>query len=200
MSRLRDNSPWTVVLGLILVLAVVAIASASCKKKAEPEPVPTAPAAPVETWVTYAPEGEGFEILAPKAFECTPQKVPTDAGEIEVISCLAQPSEQRMYIFVRGDMPEALVAGKDPLELVQGARDGLVQQYSGYVDVEKPVALGEFKGLETGMQGTYQGVNFYIKARYFLVKNRLYQLYVVCQRGFEGAADFGKYLESFKLK
>ncbi len=200
MSRLRNKASWTVVSGLILAMVVLLTASVGCGKKAEPEPPAPEPAPPAETWVTYAPEGEGFEILAPKAFDCTPQKVPTDAGDIDVISCLAQPSEQRMYIFVRSDMPEALVAGKDPLELVQGARDGLVQQYSGYVDVEKPVALGEFKGLETGMQGTYQGVSFYIKARYFLVKNRLYQLYVVCQRGFEGAADFGKYLESFKLK
>lgn len=200
MNRLRRQAPWAAVLGLTLVLAVLLIATASCKKKAEPEPVPAAPAAPVETWVTYAPDGEGFEILAPQAFECTTQQVPTEVGDITAVSCLAQPSEQRMYILVRSDMPEALVAGKDPLELVQGARDGLVRQYSGYVDAEKPVALGDYKGLETGMQGTFQGTRFYIKARFFLVKNRLYQLYVVCQHGFEGAADYGKYLDSFKLK
>jgi|GEM_PF-5952160 len=200
MNRLRRQAPWAVVLGLTAVLAVLLAASASCKKKAEPEPVTTSPAAPVETWVTYAPEGESFEILTPQAFECTTQQVPTEAGDIAAVSCLAQPSEQRMYIFVRSDMPEALVAGKDPLELVKGARDGLVRQYSAYVDVEKPGALGEAKGLEIGMQGAFKGTNFYIKARFFLVKNRLYQLYVVCQRGFEGAADFGKYLDSFKLK
>lgn len=200
MTRLRKNMPGAVFLGMMLVLAVLLTVSAACKKKAEPEleAAPTAP--PVETWVIYAPEGESFEILTPVAFTCNAQKVPTDAGEIDHVSCLAQPSEQRMYILVRGDMPEALIAGQDAKSLIQGARDGLVKQYTGIVEQETPITLGEYPGLQVAINGTYQGANFYLRARFYLVKNRLYQLYIVVQRGFEGAADFDKYFDSFKLK
>jgi hypothetical protein len=200
MHRFRKSESLAVILGMSLVLAFMLAVSAACQKKAVPEPVAPAPAPAAETWVTYTSDDGAFEILAPVAFSCSAKKVPTDSGDIAYVSCLAQPSEQRMYILVHSDMPEALIAGQDAQKLLQGARDGLVKQYYGYVEKETPLTVGEYPGLETRMTGSFQGTNFYVWARFYLVKNRLYQIYVVAQKGFEAASDYDKYFGSFTLK
>ena len=97
-------------------------------------------------------------------------------------------------------MPEALVTGQDAIKLLQGARDGIVQKFRGYLEAETPLTLGEHKGLGIRMTGTSEGVSFDIRSRFYLIRNRLYQLNIIVQRGFEGIADADKYFGSFKLK
>ncbi len=189
-----------VLFGLIPGLAFVLALSAACKKQPPAEPEDAKPAPPVETWVLHAPEGEGFEILTPVAFTRTNDKVATEAGDIAYISLIAQASEKLLYMLVYSDMPGALVTGQDGQKLLQGARDGIVQQYRGYLEKETPITLGEHPGLETRMTGSSQGVNFDVRSRFYLVRNRLYQLNIIVQRGFEGIADADKYFGSFKLK
>jgi hypothetical protein len=199
MSPLRKNAP-VVFMGLILALAFGLVASTACKKQPPVEAEKTEPAPPVETWVKHALEGEGFEILTPVAFTRTDDKAATDAGEIAFVNLMAQASEKLLYTLVYSDMPEALVTGQDAMKLLQGARDGIVRQFRGYLEKEAPITLGEHQGLETRMTGTSQGVNFDIRSRFYLVKNRLFGLHIIVQRGFEGIADADKYFGSFKLK
>lgn len=188
-------------MGMTIGLTVLLAFSGACRKAAEPEAAETPqPAPPAETWISFAPAGEGFEILTPSAFTRTEDKVATEAGDIAYVTYMSQPSEKRAYVLVHNDMPEALVTGQDAQKMLQGARDGLVRQYRGYVDHEAPISLGEFPGLETGMQGAAQGTNFYVKSRFYLVGNRLYQIYVLVEKGYEGTADTDKYFNSFKLK
>jgi hypothetical protein len=42
--------------------------------------------------------------------------------------------------------------------------------------------------------------NFFIKARFYLVQNRLYQIHALAGKGYENVEAFDKYIGSFKLK
>ncbi len=199
MSLLRKRAP-VVFMSLVLALAFGLAASTACKKQPPAEAEAPAPTPPVETWVMHAPEGEGFEVLTPVAFTRTDDKAATEAGDIAYVNLMAQASEKLLYTLVYSDMPEALVTGQDPLKLLQGARDGIVRQFRGFLEKEAPITLGEHQGLETRMTGTSEGVSFDIRSRFYLVKNRLFGLHIIVQRGFEGIADADKYFGSFKLK
>lgn len=198
MQRQWKKAP-VAVLGL-LVLAALFAASAACKKQPPAEPEVAKPAPPVETWVLHAPEGEGFEILTPVAFTRTDDKVATEAGDIAYVNYMAQPTPKYLYVLIHSDMPEALVAGQDVQKLLKDTGEAIVKQFSGYKEAEKAIALGEHPGLELSLTGQAQGTRFFVRARIYLVKNRLYQIYAMAEHGYEGAADYSKYLDSFKLK
>lgn len=188
--------------GLSLVLILTLLPACGGKGKSEAGPAQdTAPAAPpAETWISYTPPEGGFEVLAPKAFTRTEDKTPTEAGEIAYVNLMAQDGTHLLYSLVYSDMPETLVASGDPQKLLQGARDGVARQFRGYVEKEAAITLGEYPGLEIRIQGTSEKINLDIRSRFYLVKNRLYQLNIIVQRGYEGLADAGKYFGSFKLK
>ncbi|MCJ7613097.1 MAG: hypothetical protein MUP19_12640 [Candidatus Aminicenantes bacterium] len=112
---------------------------------------------------------------------------------------IAQPNFRHIYIIVFSDMPEALITG-NPQEQMRGAREGIINQFQGTITQEKDITLDGNSGLETTMTGSSQGMNVTLKVRFYLVKNRLFQVYALSEQGYEDPAAMDKYLDSFKLK
>jgi hypothetical protein len=182
------------------LLALILTGLPACSKAQKSEAELKKPTVDFDTWMVFKSAEDGFEILTPRSFTKTTDKVATEAGEIPYSNYIAQPNYRQIYVVNVSDSPEGLIAGKDPLVLLQGARDGLIQQYSGTLEKEKPIALDGHQGLEVQFSGTEKATNFLVRARFFLVKNRLYQLYAMTEKEYEVQGAFDKYLGSFKLK
>jgi hypothetical protein len=192
----------------IIFLSLILIVLPSCKKSDEAKSEGGASTAAeskkssenFDTWTLFTSEESGFSILTPRTFSKTIDKTPTEAGEISYTQFMAQPNYRHIYIVVTSDMPENLIAGKDPQKLLEGGREGVVNQFQGTVTQEKAISLDGNPGLESIMTGATQGMNVLVKVRFYLVKNRLYQVYAMAEKGYEDMVAFDKYLDSFKLK
>jgi len=102
--------------------------------------------------------------------------------------------------FDRYDFAEALVKGKDPEVLIRGGAKGFVSHLNGTGTSEKMISLGDSKGMELVLTGSSQGVPLFAKGRFYLVRNKMYQICVVAEKGKEDLIAIDKFLDSFKVK
>jgi hypothetical protein len=169
------------------------------KETAAAEKVETTPS-PFDSWQEYSSDRYGFSISTPRAFEESTQKTPTEVGDIDVITLIAQAEDSTTYVATYSEFPEQIVKAGEPLELLRGGKQGVVDLLNGTVTSERELSLDGNPGLEIILTGTAQGYNIAAKGRFYLVKNRLYQIYVMAQQGKENTEATAKFLDSFRLK
>jgi len=164
------------------------------------EPSPAAPVADkYSDWVEYGSEPHLFTILTPKSFEVSRDKTQTAAGEIELITYLAELGSVA-YGVVCNDFPPDFMSKTDPSTLLKNGSNGFVNQFSGKVSGEQVLSLEGHPGLEITLTGVTQGIDIFAKGRFYLVGDRLYQVTVIAEKGKEDLEAINKFLGSFKLK
>jgi len=206
--RMLKNGP--VILLLSLGVFLISACGKSKEKPAAPETPPAAETAAAETaappitnayagWVEYGSEPDGFTILTPKSFDLYRAKTPTDAGEIEIITYLAE-MPTVAYGVVCNDFPEEFMAKTDPNLLLKNGGKGFVDKLNGTLTGERLLSKGGIAGLEITMKGIQQEVELFGKARFYIVGNRLYQVAAMAEKGKENLPEIDYFLDSFKLK
>jgi NADH dehydrogenase/NADH:ubiquinone oxidoreductase subunit G len=152
----------------------------------------TLAAAQAPEWKAYTYASEGFSISLPSAPQQNKDNVVTDAGTIETRSYLVELARAALFIGVSDFDKRA--AQSDPDKLLQGARDGALQNSKSHLVSEKKLMLGIYPGIE--FEGASDEAHF--TARVYLVGTRMYQTLVVAPIGqtYDGASRF---LDSFQL-
>jgi len=98
------------------------------------------------------------------------------------------------------DYPEEMVKESDPEKILDGSRDGAVRNANGKLVLENKISLDGNPGRELVIDAKGKGgQDATMKARVFLVKNRLYQVMVVAPKGQVSGAEIDDFLKSFKL-
>jgi hypothetical protein len=156
---------------------------AACGGSGSPQP-------PVE----FKSETGGFSITTPYALKETTQSVDTEAGKIEIHMFSAEQGQQAWMVGY-SDYPPEIVEASDAEGLLGASRDGAVSNVNGELVSDAPVSLNEHPGRE--FTASAQGLS--LRARIFLVENRLYQIMAVVPKGQENSEEVDRFLQSFQL-
>jgi hypothetical protein len=143
-------------------------------------------------WKPYSYPADGFQASFPSAPEVQKKEIPTDAGTFQLRSYIG--TDGAVAIFVGVCDYGASTNGKDPDVLLQGAKNGALQNSSSHLVSEKKTTFGIYHGLNFEAQSDAA----YFTARIYMVGSTLYQTLVVAPLG-KPYADTSRFLDSFQL-
>jgi hypothetical protein len=143
-------------------------------------------------WKSYSYPADGFQASYPSAPEIQKRNIPTDAGTFELRSYIAQDGDVAMFVGVCDYGSQ--VTGKDPQVLLQGAKNGALQNSNSHLVSEKKITLGVYPGVE--FEAVSDAAHFTV--RIYMVGTTLYQTLVVAPLG-KPYAGTTQFLDSFQL-
>jgi len=144
------------------------------------------------TWKTYSFPADGFSASYPSEPEVQKRDIPTEAGSFQLRSYIAQVAPVALFVGVCDY--GSTMAGKDPNESLQGAKNGALSKSNSHLTREKKITLGVYPGVE--FESESDAAHFY--ARIYLVGTTLYQTLVVEPLG-KPFPDTLHFLDSFQL-
>jgi len=165
---------------LILTLALLALVSALTLAAQTPE------------WKSYSYPADGFSASFPVQPELQKKDVPTDAGSFQLRSYIGVDGAVAMFIGVCDYGAQA--AGKDPDTLLQGAKNGALQNSKSHLLSEQKITLGIYHGVQFDAESDAA----HFSARVYMVGTTLYQTLVVYPLGTPYAGTT-RFLDSFQL-
>ncbi len=174
---------------LTVCLALLSFAFLPAFAQTPPQPTPAAPAL---QWMTYSYPADGFQASFPSEPEMQKRDIPTDAGSFKLRSYVTQVAPVALFIGVCDYGAQA--EGKDPDELLQGAKTGALKNSVSHLVSERKITLGIYHGV--AFESESDSAHF--SARVYIVGTTLYQTLVVApiDRPFP---DTVRFLDSFQL-
>ena len=148
--------------------------------------------AQAQQWKTYSYPADGFSASFPSEPQFSKKDVPTDKGSFELRAYLVEDGQAALYVGVC-DYGSA-ISDRTPDKVLQGAKQGAIDNVKGHMLREKPITLGSYPGVE--FEAENDTMHFY--ARVHLVGTTLYQTLIASPLGtpYVSATSF---LNSFQL-
>ena len=143
-------------------------------------------------WKTYSYPADGFSASYPSVPDLQKKEVPTDAGTFELRSYIGTDGEVAMFVGICDYGSKT--NGQDPDALLQGAKNGALQNSSSHLLSETKITLGIYHGLTFEAESDQA----HFSARIYMVGSTLYQTLVVSPLG-KPYADSARFLDSFQL-
>lgn len=147
-------------------------------------------------------EGSAFTSDAGKFtinFPGTPteetQSVPTEVGNIEMVTFMYEKSATEVYMVAYSDYPSALIELSNAKDLLGGAKDGALGTYGATVSTEKDITIDG----NPGMFFKANSDSYYVTYEIYLVDNRLYQIVILKDGAYASESDYNKFTKTFKL-
>jgi hypothetical protein len=145
-------------------------------------------------------EGDGFSVVAPATFQKSVKSVDVSpVGKMNYIEYTAKHGNLE-YSIACVDYPQELVNKSDPDKILDGSRDGAVNNVNGKLALEEKITFDGHPGRKLGinMKGN-KGQNLTLKCRIFLVGNRLYFVGATAPKGEVSISEMDAFLDSFRL-
>jgi hypothetical protein len=147
----------------------------------------------------FVSEKYNFSVLFPQTPTQSTQATPTDAGNIDLNMFVYSTDEEAYFIGI-SDMPKALVDASNKNDILQGGKTGALGELGdAKILSEKNITINGHPGIEFEAKGSSQDVEMLVKGRFYMVDNRLYQIYVLAQGSAKNKVEITKFVESFKL-
>lgn len=143
-------------------------------------------------WKTYSYPADGFSASYPSVPDVQKKDVPTDAGSFELRSYIGTDGDVAMFVGICDYGSKT--AGKDPDELLQGAKNGALENSKSHLLSETKTTFGIYHGLTFEAESDQA----HFSARIYMVGSTLYQTLVVAPLG-KPYADTARFLDSFLL-
>jgi hypothetical protein len=134
--------------------------------------IATAVNAQSTNWKSYSYPADGFQASFASMPEVSKKDVPTEKGSFELRTYVAQDASVTMSVGVC-DYGSS-TTGKDPGELLQGAKNGMLQNTNSHLISEKKIVLGK----DPGVQFEAKSDSAHFTSRVYLVGSTLYQTLV----------------------
>lgn len=145
-------------------------------------------------------EAGRFSIKTPVLLAYNASTVDTLFGKLELNMFLGQRGGEALFAVAYSDYPEGLVRQSDIDLMLDGVRLGAIQNVNGTLLSEEHITLSGYPGREFIAKVQFApGVDGVLRARYYLVEFRLYQIFVVVRPDHETDQDVEDFLDSFKL-
>lgn len=148
--------------------------------------------AQVPTWKSYSYSVDGFSASFPSVPDLQKKEVPTEAGTFQLRSYIA--TEGNVAMFVGICDYGSKTNGQNPDVLLQGAKNGALQNSNSHLLSETKTTLGIYHGLTFEAESDQA----HFSARVYMVGSTLYQTLVVSELG-KPYADTTRFLDSFQL-
>jgi hypothetical protein len=148
-------------------------------------------------WKDLRPDGQKFSAKMPGEPKLKQQEASTGAGPITVNQYVV---EGRSYAYIVGytDYPAKAIEGANPEGMLDGGRDGALKNVRGAkLSKEEKIQLDGHPGRELHVDIPGKGK---LVARFYLVKNRLYQLLAAGDDVTPEDKDVRRFLESLTLE
>jgi hypothetical protein len=147
----------------------------------------------------FSSESGGFVVSTPNALEENVESVDTAVGAIDIHTFTAT-HDRTVYVVAYSDYPAEIISQSDPQQVLNGSRDGAVQNVGGTLVSETAIDLEGNPGKALVINTTSDAGNMAtVNAHLYLVENRLYQILVVVPQGAEKSAEVDTFLNSFSL-
>lgn len=152
----------------------------------------TAQSAQPPVWKSYSYPVDGFSATYPSVPDIQKKDVPTDAGTFQLRSYIGTDGEVAMFVGIcdYGSKTD----GKNPDDLLQGAKNGALQNSNSHLLSETKTTLGIYHGLTFESESDQA----HFSARIYMVGSTLYQTLVVSPLG-KPYAGTARFLDSFQL-
>jgi hypothetical protein len=149
-------------------------------------------------WTDFASAGGRFSVTAPGGFTEETQTIPTGAGDIEMhIFTLDQGDVG--YFVGYFDVPAELLALGNTAALLDGGVQGAFGNVGGSIESQKEITLDGHPGREATGSFSFEGEAGTLKARAYLVNDRIYMVFAGARSGQGNLTDTDRFLDSFKL-
>lgn len=122
--------------------------------------------------------------------------VPTEVGDITMVSYMYEQSSTQVYMLAYSDYPSKYVYESNAADLIDGGRTGALESL-GITTTETLEDL-KLKG-HPGQEFTANNGQFFVRYRMYLVNNRLYQLACLSDGSYSDEKTFAKFVKSFKV-
>lgn len=143
-------------------------------------------------WKPYTYPADGFKADFPSLPEIQKKDVPTEAGPLELRTYNVQLPAAVLFVGVCDY--GAASAGKDPSQMLQGAKNGALLNSGSHLIVEKKISLDGHPGLEYEAQSD----TALFTTRIYMRGAIVYQTIVVTPLG-KPYPDAARFLDSFQL-
>lgn len=147
-----------------------------------------------EGWITHSPPGSGFSVKMPERPKRDSRTLNTEVGPVALQMDMVE-NLNRAYVVGYCDYPEDMVRNSDKNEILKGAMNGGARGTGGQLKRSQPITLNGHPGLE--FWATIPDKNGKSRYRVYLVNNRLFQLGVIHDEGFEPNTEL--FFGSFEL-
>lgn len=149
---------------------------------------------------TIRSEEGRFSVVAPIALQESTQDVNLDTGDVLPVHSFAGDRKGVSYLVAYADYPASVVRTVDAQVILEGARDGAVQNINGAVVESHPVALGTHPGLDfTADVRDDKGNPFTLNGRMYLVNLRIYEVLAFLPAGSGASEDVTRFFSSFNV-
>jgi hypothetical protein len=145
----------------------------------------------------FTSQAGSFSVMAPAPL--TEEVRSSDLPQVGKISIhiFTATKGNKAYVVSYVDFPEQLQV--DPEQRLDASSQGAAANLNGKLVVQSKISLGGNPGREIVVDANRNGRDATLKARIYVVHNRLYQVMVVAPKGEVSNDEIMKYLESFKL-
>jgi hypothetical protein len=147
-------------------------------------------------WKVNVSKDGGFSVAMPGTPTETKKQVKTATGQLLVTMLVAEGRDEALFVVSFSDFPKIEVKKETVDKRLDNARDGAVSSARGKLRTEKIIKLDEtHPGRELVVEKDGAVV---AKIRIYVVKNRLYQVMVLCS-GAGSSKEAGVFMDSFRL-
>jgi hypothetical protein len=141
-----------------------------------------------------------FSIVSPIGLKESSQPISLPTGNRVDLHMYIGEGAQAAYFASYADYPVKLVSDADPEAILDGVVQGQVSNTKGSRLVSAtPIAYGEYPGRAIEIEAKQNGKTLIMRARAFLVGNRLYQLLTIQESAARDDGKSEKFFDSFKL-
>lgn len=187
-------------LATLTLLGCASSQKASVQASATVEELPPAVTSSAPPQSTLGGDGrvgaeDGFTVMMPGEPQLTRSRVAIQGGEVQVGTWKSS-VEGALFSVSYADYPEPVIATKPPMALVNEGRDSVVASVKGTLLREQEVTLD---GVYPGKAYVAESPSGEVRARHFLVGNRLYTLLALFNPSI-GSPQADAFLSSLALR
>lgn len=177
----------------------LAMKEAAKKEPPKSQQVPSAAGSAAPNLQEFKSKPGRFAVMAPVPLKETTQSIKGKFGKVEMHMFMGQQGDT-CYIVSYADFPPKQAHQPDPEKVLDGGRNGMVSNANGKLVFENKITLQGNPGRELVIDAKDRsGAKGTVKARLFLVKNRLYEVMVAAPKGGISGLQMDDFLKSFRL-
>lgn len=152
------------------------------------------------SWQDFTVQDGGFRVLMRGEVHYDKRELDTPVGKI-VAHMYSIEFKDSVFGVGYSDYPPQMVRSMTPRRLFMAVRDTWVRRIEGRLEGDGiDIRLDKrHPGMEVVAWGKVKGRNAYLKGRFYLVGDRLYQIVIFGNRDSMPLADINHFLASFKL-
>lgn len=153
-----------------------------------------------ESWIKFTSKDQSFSIEFPDTPAEQVQNIPTDVGDIEMHLFMHEVSDEEAYMVAYSDYPEEMVRQSDPQAMLDGAKNGGLENIFTDPILENEKDFMFNKVFPAKSFNARQKDGFYVNYLLIMKENRLYQIAIMKIGSYTDVKSNKQFFDSFKLK